>query len=152
MKYNKLKKIPKDISGAGGGLAAGFALFLNAKVKSSEQFLLNDLGLGKIKKADYVILTEGAFDKQSLMGKATGCLMEHFSETGSKIILCSGKFDKSVKRLLPKGTTVVELRKYFKSEKESIKNFRKGIKLASKEILQIIMQARELIKKRKVNF
>ena len=138
LKYNELKKLPKQISGAGGGLAAGFVLFLNANVKSSEQFLLKDLGLGKIKKTAFVVLTEGAFDGQSIMGKAAGCLMEHFSKKGSQIILCCGKFDKSVKKLLPKNIAVVELKKYFKSEKESIKNFRKGIKLASIEILQII--------------
>jgi glycerate kinase len=138
LNYNKLTRIPNELSGAGGGLAAGLILFLNAKTKSSEEFLLKDLGLGKIKKTEYVILTEGSFDRQSLMGKATGCLLEHFSKSGAKIIICCGKVEKSVKKLLPDGTAVIELSKFFKSEKESIKNFHKGIKLASNEILQII--------------
>lgn len=138
LNYNKLTRIPNELSGAGGGLAAGFILFLNVKTKYSEEFLLNDLGLRKIKKTDYVVLTEGAFDEQSLMGKATGCLLEYFSKSGAKIIICCGKMEKSVKKLLPDGTAVIELSKFFKSEKESIKNFHKGIKLASNEILKII--------------
>jgi glycerate kinase len=136
--YNKLQKTAKWISGAGGGLAAGFTLLLNAKAKSSEQFLLKDLGLAGIKKTDFVILTEGAFDRQSLMGKANGSLMKHFSKKSARIILCCGKFDKSLKKLLPPAASVIELNKYFKSEEDSIKNFRKGIKFASLEILNII--------------
>jgi glycerate kinase len=138
LNYNKLTKIPKVITGAGGGLAAGLVIFLNAKIKSSEEFLLKDLGLGKIKKTDFIILTEGSFDRQSLMGKGTGRLMEYFSKSGTKIILCCGKFDKSLKKLLPVNSSVVELKKYFKSEKESIKYFHYGVKLASAEILRII--------------
>jgi glycerate kinase len=138
LNYNKLSQIPKYISGAGGGLAAGFMLLLNAKGKSSEQFLLKDLGLAKIKKPDFIILTEGAFDSQSCMGKANGILIKYFREKGSKIILCCGKFDKSAKILLPPAASVIELNKFFKSEEESIKNFRKGLKFASLEILKII--------------
>ena len=138
LEYNKLTLLSKQIPGAGGGLAAGFILFLNAKVKLSEHFLFDDLGLKKIKKYDFVVLTEGAFDRQSIMGKAPGVLMKYFSKAGFNIILCCGKFDKSQKKLIPNDISIVELMKFFKSEKESIKNFRKGIKLASIEILQII--------------
>ena len=144
LKYNKLKQLPNEISGAGGGLAAGFVLFLNASAKSSEKFILEDLGLRRINNPAFVLLTEGAFDKQSLMGKASGCLMEHFSKEGSQIILCSGKVDKSVIKMLPKDAKVIELRKYFKSEKESIKNIHKGIKLASVQVLKFITNSTEL--------
>jgi glycerate kinase len=144
LKYNKLKELPNEIPGAGGGLAAGFILFLNACVKSAEHFILQDLGLRRIKKPAFVLLTEGAFDKQSLMGKASGCLIEYSNMEGSKLILCSGKVDKSVIKILPNDAEIIELRKYFKSEKESIKNIRKGIKLASVEILKIITKPAEL--------
>jgi glycerate kinase len=138
LKNNKILNTPEELPGAGGGLASGLKIFLNSKMKQSKYFVLYELKIGRVKRIHSIILTEGAFDKQSLMGKATGCLMEHFARLNTNIILCSGRVESSIKKYIPKNVRIIELRKYFRTEKESIKNFRKGIKFASEEILKIV--------------
>ncbi len=130
----------KQLSGAGGGLAAGLQIFFNSKIVQSKDFILKDLGISKIKNIGLVITGEGSFDKQSLMEKATGNLVKYFSKINVPVIVCCGIFDKHLNKLLPKSVKVIELRKYFQSENESINNFRKGILLASKEIQSKIDQ------------
>ena len=128
-----------DLSGAGGGLAAGLSIFFNAEVKYAKDFILKDLGLSKIKNdIDYVITGEGSFDYQSLMEKGTGIILEEFKDSAKIIFLVCGKIDEKVKKSLNEKVYCIELQKYFSSKTESIKNFEKGIKLASKEIRKVL--------------
>lgn len=131
---SKLFKSVDDLSGAGGGLAAGLQIFFDSRIIQSKKFILDDLCIKKLDSVGLVITGEGAFDKQSLMAKATGSLIEHFSKKNIHVIICCGIFDKKLKKQLPKTVEIIELNKYFHNENESIKNFRKGIKFASKEI------------------
>ncbi len=139
MYNNKIIDLPNKLSGAGGGLAAGFKLFFDANSKTASDFMINNLGFGKLREqADYLITGEGAFDEQSLMRKGTGILIDLFTDYSEKIFLCCGKIDESIKGKLPKNVVPVEIAKYFNSADESLKNFEKGIKLACKEIKDII--------------
>ncbi len=140
LKANGILNQTKRLSGAGGGLAAGLQIFFNSNIVHSKDFILKDLGISKIKNIGLVITGEGSFDKQSLMEKATGNLVKYFSKINVPVIVCCGIFDKHLNKLLPKSVKVIELRKYFQSENESINNFRKGILLASKEIQSKIDQ------------
>ncbi len=63
---NNLLDSSKELSGAAGGLAAGFQIFFNSQIKSSKDFILNDLNLKNYYNVDFIITGEGAFDSQAL--------------------------------------------------------------------------------------
>ncbi|MCL5030954.1 MAG: glycerate kinase, partial [Bacteroidetes bacterium] len=96
LKNNKIIESSKNLSGAGGGLAAGLQVFFGAKLIQSKQFILNELGIKKIKNIGLVITGEGAFDKQSLMDKATGSLVKYFSSKNIPVLICCGIYDKQI--------------------------------------------------------
>ena len=125
----------KFISGAGGGLAAGFQLFIGAKLILSDKFISRELGIMNNEKYSAVITAEGAFDNQSFMNKATGTIIKKYAGSRAKIFLVCGKIDKSVLYKLPVNVCPIEIAKYFISKTDSIKHYKKGIKLACQEIL-----------------
>ncbi len=122
----------KNLSGAGGGLAAGFQIFYNAEIIHSEDFIKNFLGINSLTlKPDVVITGEGKFDEQTLMKKAPGVLLNEF-KNAKRIVICGVSDFKNTS--LP--FQVYELIKYFNSIEDSIKNFNEGIKLACEEIVK----------------
>lgn len=138
LRNEKILKGVSFLSGAGGGLAAGFQILGNSKLVSSDKFMFEDLGLGKIKKINVVITAEGAFDQQSFMNKATGTIVKRFAGKSRKIFLVCGIIDRKVISQLPKNVYPIEISKYFKSKKDSIANYEKGLQLASEEIFKLI--------------
>lgn len=57
-------------TGAAGGLGFAFLAYLNAKLESGVDLVINEIGLEKnIKDADIVVTGEGCIDGQSYMGK-----------------------------------------------------------------------------------
>ncbi len=131
--------ITKDkifISGAGGGLAGGLQMFLNAGVMLSDKFISRELGLAKREKYAAVITAEGAFDEQSFMNKAAGTVIKKYSGTGTKVFLVCGKIDEKILGKIPADVIQVELLKYFSSTEESIKYYKRGIKFACRHILK----------------
>ncbi|MHB8580806.1 MAG: glycerate kinase [Ignavibacteriaceae bacterium] len=133
-KAERIIKNKDFISGAGGGLAAGFQLFLNAKIITSDRFIKHQLGINKREKYDAVITAEGSFDLQSYMNKGTGEIIRIFSNTKSEIFLVCGSIDINVLNKLPLNVVPIEVSKYFRNKNESIKNYKKGIELACREI------------------
>lgn len=134
----KIVKKVKNISGAGGGLAAGFQLFLNAGIVHSDKFIFNNLSINSGAKYNAVITAEGAFDEQSFMNKGTGLIIKKFGGLKTKVFLVCGILDKRVLKRLPKNVFPIEISNYFKSPNESIKKYKMGIKLACREIEKII--------------
>ncbi len=130
----RISTSPKLISGAGGGLAAGFQIFLDSNIIFSDKFISRNLGIKKTTRYSAVITAEGSFDNQSFMNKATGTIIKKFAETGTKIFLVCGILDKKMRNKLPENVHPVELKKYFKSKSDSIKYYKEGIRLASEEI------------------
>jgi glycerate kinase len=58
-------------AGAAGGLGFAFLAYLNGKMQSGVELVINETHLDEwIKDADLVITGEGRLDKQSVMGKA----------------------------------------------------------------------------------
>jgi glycerate 2-kinase len=128
-----LIKNKEVLSGAGGGLAAGFQMFFNSAVKTSSDFILNELELRKmLNTADYVVTGEGSFDEQSLYGKAAGIIIKN---TSLPVFLVCGQISKDIK--LPGNVIPIELQEYFTHKEESLRNFSTGIKLASEEIIRL---------------
>ncbi len=78
-------------SGAAGGLGFAFLAFLNAKLKSGIEIILEQIEFKeKIKGADFVITGEGKIDKQSIMGKVVNGIGLLCKEEGVTCIALSG--------------------------------------------------------------
>ncbi len=123
------------LSGAGGGLAAGLMLFFDAKVKTAEDFILNDLGIKNL-RADYLITGEGCFDYQSSLNKGAYILIGFFNSIISDIFVISGKKEGAAD--ISK-VNIIYLEDYFDNIEESIKNIKIGIEFASKKIIDEIL-------------
>ncbi|MBR4214062.1 MAG: glycerate kinase [Bacteroidales bacterium] len=81
-------------AGAGGGIGGGMAAFLNAKIISGADFILDNLEIDKkISESDLVITGEGSFDSQSLMGKITGNIIQRCQKQNKNTLIVSGLFD-----------------------------------------------------------
>ena len=86
----------KDISqlpgsGAAGGLGGCLAAFMNADLKSGAELLLQATGFYEcITDANLIITGEGKIDKQSLMGKITGKILEEGKQRGIPVIALTG--------------------------------------------------------------
>src|SRR5260370_39354049 len=63
--------------GAAGGLGAGLAFFAKAQLVPGAEWVLSRVGFdAALAKAQLVITGEAAFDRTSLLGKATGAVVE----------------------------------------------------------------------------
>ena len=94
-----LKETGRDISnipgsGAAGGMGGGMLAFLNAELRSGADLLL-DLSQfeSKIADADLIITGEGRIDRQSLMGKIPGKILEIGKRKGIPVIAIAGRVE-----------------------------------------------------------
>lgn len=134
-----LEKSFNNLFGAGGGLAAGFYLFLNSDIIFAKEFIENILCLKEsLNNIDVVITGEGIYDEQSTNGKGAGIIIDLATRNFKKVILCCGQIEDEIKNKLHRGIEVVELVSLFDSTAESINNFEKGIEMACKKIATII--------------
>lgn len=125
-----------EINGAGGGLAAGLNILLNAELISSKDFILNYLIKEKrLNQIDYVVTSEGKFDNQSFEGKVTGEIIKIFYSKVKKIFVICGSAEDNIDSRLPSNVEVIELKSFFNSIDESIINTEAGIRLAAEKVL-----------------
>lgn len=136
---NDLLDSTKKLSGAAGGLAAGFQIFFNSKITSSKDFILKELKLASFGNINVIITGEGAFDIQSFMNKAPGIIIDFFKNSSKKIIIIAGYYAPEIKGELPKNCEIIELSSFFNSKEESIKHFEKGLILASEKIKKLLL-------------
>lgn len=124
----------KKMFGAGGGLAAGLNVFLNADVISWREYF--SLSKFENEKFDFIITGEGKIDSQSFYGKAVGEIYQLNRKINSKMILVCGSVDeKSIpNKVMKEIHSLIALQKYFKNEEESCRKVTLGIRKASKEI------------------
>jgi glycerate 2-kinase len=81
-------------SGAAGGAPFGLAMGLDADIVSGAERIADISGLEeKIIDCDLVITGEGRFDEQSLMGKATGLMLELCRKHSRKLQLIAASVD-----------------------------------------------------------
>lgn len=124
----KYLKIPNKLNGAGGGLASGLNIFLNAEIIPAEDFIRNDiLNNVNLNELDAVITGEGSFDLQTFEGKGAGVILKIFAERNIPIFLMNGSTDLPPNFKLPENVFIINLIDLFKSKEESIKNYRAGI-------------------------
>ncbi|MBZ4668883.1 MAG: garK [Defluviitaleaceae bacterium] len=111
MNYAKVVKeqLGKDVdkvpgAGAAGGLGYGFLAFLNAKLESGIQIVLEETHLEKdIKDADLVITGEGKLDFQTAMGKAPTGVAKLAKKYGKKVIAFAGCITEGAKKCNEEG-------------------------------------------------
>lgn len=91
-------------AGAAGGLGAGCAAFLGANLVSGSEWILQRLRFDDaVHHAELVVTGEGAYDRQSAMGKVTGRVIEAAGRAGVPVLLVAGRVDVD----LPPGATAV---------------------------------------------
>ena len=128
--------IPEKLNGAGGGLAAGLNIFLNADIipakKFIREYLLHNINLDEI---DAAITGEGSFDSQSFEGKGAGVILNLFKDKSIPIFLINGSTSLLENSKLPKNITIINTIDFFNSKEESIKNFKSGIAKATEIVI-----------------
>ena len=133
---DKKNVLPKNLNGAGGGLAAGLNIFLDAQIIKAKDFIetniLNNLNLNDI---DSVITGEGSFDYQSFEGKGAGIILNLFSQRDIPIFLINGLTNPPKDFILPRNVQIINLTDFYVSKELSIKNFREGLSKAVQIVL-----------------
>src|SRR6185503_3850918 len=78
-------------AGAGGGLASGAKVFLNASIRKGMNYIMEVTGLEeKIMRADLIITGEGKIDTQTLSGKVVGTVSATAQRFNKKVIAVCG--------------------------------------------------------------
>lgn len=83
-----------DVPGAGaaGGLGFGFLNFLNGRLVSGADLIMERSGLSEaLKDADLIISGEGSIDNQSFMGKGVGQIVAQANSHHVPVILFAGR-------------------------------------------------------------
>ena len=128
--------IPEKLNGAGGGLASGLNIYLNAEIIRAEDFIKNNiLQFINLNEIDSVITGEGSFDSQSFKGKGPGVLLDLFKDKSIPIFLINGSTNLPSNIKLPKNVCVINLIDLCGSKEESIKNYQAGIAKATQIII-----------------
>lgn len=136
---DKKNILPKKLNGAGGGLAAGLNIFLDAEIIRAEDFitniLLKDLNLNEI---DAVVTGEGSFDYQSFEGKGAGIILKLFLQKNIPIFLINGSTNLSSTIKLPNKVQIINVVDFFDSKESSIKNYCAGLDKAAEIVLNYL--------------
>lgn len=82
-------------AGAAGGLGYAFMEFMNTKVESGADLVLQSSGfdeaLSAKDKPEFVVTGEGSADIQTLMGKLPGVILKHCQAHGIPVMLVAGR-------------------------------------------------------------
>ncbi|MBP5304648.1 MAG: glycerate kinase [Lachnospiraceae bacterium] len=122
---------PDSVKGAGaaGGSGYGCAAFLNAKMESGIEVILNLFDFDKKIRDCYMVVTgEGSLDAQSLMGKVLCGIKRHAGDT--PVVSFCGICSLDTEILKKENVTAVEIGKGIPLE-ESVKNGEKYLKEAA---------------------
>ncbi|HMH84294.1 MAG TPA: glycerate kinase [Gemmatimonadales bacterium] len=80
--------------GAAGGLGAGLAFFAKAQLTGGAEWVLARVGFdAALAKAHLVITGEGAFDRTSLVGKASGEVVRRAQAAKKRVAVVAGRVD-----------------------------------------------------------
>ena len=121
----------EDLNGAGGGLATGLNLFLNAEIIQAKDFI-NDYLLKNVKidSIDAVITGEGNFDFQSFEGKGVGVILDIFRSKSIPIFIICGNSNLPGHISLPSNIKIIRLIDFFETKDEAMRNYKLGIEKA----------------------
>lgn len=128
-------------SGAAGGLAAGALLFLNAKIQSGIDTILDITDFDrKLKWADIVITGEGKLDQQTLHGKVIAGIMDRCSLHQKTLgVLCGiNELDNRTLSKLPI-KSVVAIKNDSVSIEEAMGNTEQILSDRTKTLMRVLM-------------
>ncbi|MEJ2085076.1 MAG: glycerate kinase [Acidobacteriota bacterium] len=130
----KLRDIPGG--GAAGGLAAGAVAFLQARLVSGIDAVIEMTGLARqIEDADWIVTGEGRLDRQSLDGKVLSGVLRLASVTGCRVAAVVGSVDLDRQDLEAAGLKDVEVSKPDRSGlDESMKQAESLLALAAERL------------------
>ncbi len=95
-------------SGAAGGCGFGMHVFLNAKLQSGIDTLLDAVDIDRLlQEADYIFTGEGKFDGQSLKGKAIGGIARRAKKANVPLIAVVGDMDNTTASAYRHGISAV---------------------------------------------
>lgn len=84
-------------AGAAGGIGYALMQYMNAKMMSGAELLMQLVHIDEeIKDADVVITGEGSADSQTLMGKLPAVVLQHASKAGVKCWLLAGRIQDDI--------------------------------------------------------
>jgi len=154
--YTKIikKYTGKDVSkiegsGAAGGICAGFISFLNAKITSGIDFILNKGKFEeKIRKVDVAITGEGRIDTQTFYGKSLSRIFSFSEKYNIAVIVFAGEVDEKVyKRFNSDKIVIFSILPTIVSKKEAMKKGKNFLKVKSEQIFKVLKWKKEKIKK-----
>ena len=102
----------RDVPGAGaaGGLGAGLLAFLDARLRSGAELVLDATKFGsRIAGADLVITGEGRVDEQSAYGKLTQAVTQAARAAGVRVAMVVGGTAPGYEALLRQGVEAIEV-------------------------------------------
>src|SRR5207302_7710749 len=99
-------------AGAAGGLGAGLLAFLDARLRSGAELVLDATRFAsRVAGADLVITGEGRADAQSTYGKLTQAVTHVAREAGVRVAMVVGGTGPGYEALLSQGVEVIEVSK-----------------------------------------
>ena len=110
-------------SGAAGGVGGGSIAFLNAKILSGTNAILEMLDVeSKIKQSDIIITGEGKFDQQTLEGKLVKGIMDICNKYNKPLGIICGVSTLTKTEIKNTNVVVKQIKTNLISEKDSIEN------------------------------
>jgi len=103
---NSISRKVRDLPGAGaaGGMSAGLAAFLNARLERGIDCVLNEINFNaSLKQADFVVTGEGQIEAQTFQGKTVMGVVNRARKRGIPIIAVAGQIIADKKRLFASG-------------------------------------------------
>jgi len=95
-------------SGAAGGMGGGMVAFLDAKLQSGIDTVLDILDFDNmISDADFIFTGEGRLDMQSLSGKAVGGISKRAKKQNIPVIVICGEYDNHLEEYYKLGVSAV---------------------------------------------
>jgi glycerate kinase len=137
------EKYGKDISqlpgaGAAGGLGAGAVIFLNARLRSGIELVMDIIRFeDHLKNTDLIITGEGLIDGQSFQGKVLDGITKLTNKYKIPVMAVCGDLKLSTRELKNHGIKeALSLVNYFGSFEQAINNTRTGIT----ELIKILLK------------
>lgn len=91
-KHQGYDKSQQPGAGAAGGLGYAFMQFMDARMESGAELVLQSNGFDTLlQNADLVVTGEGASDQQTLMGKLPSVVLHHAKKVGVPVVLVAGR-------------------------------------------------------------
>ncbi|MDK2805626.1 MAG: glycerate 2-kinase [Thermoanaerobacterium sp.] len=135
-----------DVPGAGAAGGLGFSLmtFLNAKIKSGIDIVMEASNIDKkIKSCDIVITGEGNTDFQTAYGKAPAGIARIAKKYGKPVVILSGGLGKNYKNLYDVGvTSMFSIVDKPMTLQEAMINAKKLISDRAEDIIRIFISGR----------